>query len=252
MYRKRYLRFYILGPTWKMFDVHILSINVDIHYISVLIKYFFSRGKTPWLYEYEYECVCVWKHLAMKHNLSSFSFFAAPQHSCHREHLCNGRSVARLSCWLTVCAHEYNKWAHTSVNSFVSSPDAIIRIHLHLVNSPDRETCVLLAAWFDMKCRYRRSVASLSMFMPCRLEKYSKRRRRINPHNHLLPQSDPDISVCISAQAQRRCSTSPTLQPCYYCFRCHFRALGVLFHCISGSVCPNWSHKSMTLHPKCH
>lgn len=42
-YRKRYLRFYILGPTRKMFDVHILSINVDIHYISVLIKYF-SRG----------------------------------------------------------------------------------------------------------------------------------------------------------------------------------------------------------------
>ncbi len=24
-----------------MFDVHILSINVDIHYISVIIKYFF-------------------------------------------------------------------------------------------------------------------------------------------------------------------------------------------------------------------
>lgn len=42
-YRKRYLRFYILGPTRKMFDVHILSINVDIHYVSVLIKYFF-----PW------------------------------------------------------------------------------------------------------------------------------------------------------------------------------------------------------------
>lgn len=40
-YRKRYLRFYILGPTRKRFDVHILSINVDIHYIGVLIKYFF-------------------------------------------------------------------------------------------------------------------------------------------------------------------------------------------------------------------
>ena len=52
-YRKRYLRFYILGPTRKMFDVHILSINVDIHYISVLIKYFFSRGNLLWL--------CVWK-----------------------------------------------------------------------------------------------------------------------------------------------------------------------------------------------
>lgn len=54
-YRKRYLRFYILGPTWKMFDVHILSINVDIHYISVLIKYFFSCGKWLWLCVYEGE-----------------------------------------------------------------------------------------------------------------------------------------------------------------------------------------------------
>lgn len=35
-----------------MFDVHILSINVDIHYISVLIKYF-SRGKSA------FECVCI-------------------------------------------------------------------------------------------------------------------------------------------------------------------------------------------------
>lgn len=52
-YRMRYLKCYTLGPTWKMFDVHILSINVGIHYISVLIKYFFSRGKTLWL--------CMWK-----------------------------------------------------------------------------------------------------------------------------------------------------------------------------------------------
>lgn len=86
-----------------MFDVHILSINVDIHYISVLIKYFFSRGKSLGLCLYEREGECAGKHLAMKCNL--FSSFTVPQHLCHREHLCNGRSVARLSCWLTVCAH---------------------------------------------------------------------------------------------------------------------------------------------------
>lgn len=35
-----------------MFDVHILSINVDIHYISVLIKYFF-----PVENGFDYMCV---------------------------------------------------------------------------------------------------------------------------------------------------------------------------------------------------
>lgn len=103
-YRKRYLRFYILGPTWKMFDVHILSINVDIHYISVIIKYFFFPWKLHRLNVFEIEvCVCVRIQIAVKSNL--FSFSSAPQHACHKEHLCNGRSVARLSCWLTVCAH---------------------------------------------------------------------------------------------------------------------------------------------------
>lgn len=50
-----------------MFDVHILSIYVDICYISVLIKYFF-----PWM------------HLddrVMKRGLFRFSSVTAPQHS---------------------------------------------------------------------------------------------------------------------------------------------------------------------------
>ena len=43
-----------------MFDVHILSINVGIHYISVLIKYFFSRGKWLCLYVYVWKRLCVY------------------------------------------------------------------------------------------------------------------------------------------------------------------------------------------------
>lgn len=43
-----------------MFDVHILSINVSIHYISVLIKYFFPvENHLDYDYERERECVCV-------------------------------------------------------------------------------------------------------------------------------------------------------------------------------------------------
>lgn len=101
-YRMRYLKCYILGPTWKMFDVHILSINVGIHYKCFNKVFFFPWKNALTMYVKEKENISV-------NNCNAICSLTAPQHSCHREHLYNGRSVAQLSCWLTVCAHSHNK-----------------------------------------------------------------------------------------------------------------------------------------------
>lgn len=85
-----------------------------------------------------------------------FRGFTAPQHSRHREHLCNGRSVAWLSCWLTVCGLKYkNTSKHTSINSYSKSSEATVRIHLHLVT---------MAVWDDSKYDYSRFVTHPSVF----------------------------------------------------------------------------------------
>lgn len=55
-----------------MFDVHILSINVGIHYISVLIKYFFFpvENGLDCMYMKEDESVCETQSvLLQRHNI---------------------------------------------------------------------------------------------------------------------------------------------------------------------------------------